>query len=46
MEQLGRSGPENRPIKPPGVIEQLETNFKQADVLPMVKHYMDELNLR
>ena len=26
-------------------MKQFETRFKQVDVLPMVKHYMDELNL-
>ena len=26
-------------------MEQFETRFKQVDVLPMVKHFMDELNL-
>ena len=26
-------------------MEQLEARFKQVDVLPMVKHYMDELDL-
>ena len=26
-------------------MEQLETRFKQVDVLPMVKHFMDELDL-
>jgi transposase len=26
-------------------MEQLETRFKQVDVLPLVKHYMDELKL-
>jgi transposase len=26
-------------------MEQFETRFKQVDVLPMVKHYMDQLNL-
>ena len=26
-------------------MEQFETRFKQVDVLPMVKHYMDELDL-
>ena len=26
-------------------MEQFETRFKQADVLPMVKHYMDQLGL-
>lgn len=26
-------------------MEQFETHFKQIDVLPMVKHYMDELDL-
>ncbi len=28
-----------------GVIEQVEARFKQIDVLPMVKHYMDSLDL-
>lgn len=26
-------------------MEQFETRFKQLDVLPMVKHFMDELDL-
>ena len=26
-------------------MEQFETRFKQVDVLPMVKHFMDELDL-
>ncbi len=26
-------------------MEQFEARFKQVDVLPMVKHYMDELDL-
>jgi hypothetical protein len=26
-------------------MEQFETRFKQVDVFPMVKHYMDELDL-
>ena len=26
-------------------MKQFETQFKQVDVLPMVKHYMDELDL-
>ena len=26
-------------------MEQFETRFSQVDVLPMVKHYMDELGL-
>ena len=26
-------------------MEQFETNFKQVDVLPLVKHFMDELKL-
>jgi hypothetical protein len=26
-------------------MEQFETRFKHVDVLPMVKHYMDELDL-
>ena len=26
-------------------MEEFETRFKQADVLPMVKHFMDELDL-
>jgi len=26
-------------------MEQFETRFKQVDVLPMVKHYMEELDL-
>ncbi len=26
-------------------MEQFETQFKQVDVLPLVKHYMDELDL-
>ena len=28
-----------------GVMEQFEARFKQVDVLPLVKYYMDELNL-
>ncbi len=28
-----------------GAMEQFETRFKQVDVLPLVKHYMDELDL-
>jgi transposase len=28
-----------------GVMEQFEARFKQVDVLPLVKHYMDELDL-
>ena len=28
-----------------GDMEQFETRFSQVDVLPMVKHYMDELDL-
>lgn len=28
-----------------GDMEQIETRFKQVDVFPMVKHFMDELNL-
>jgi hypothetical protein len=26
-------------------MKQLETRFKQVDVLPMVKHFMDALDL-
>ena len=26
-------------------MEQFEARFKQVDVLPLVKHYMDELDL-
>ena len=26
-------------------MKQFETRFKQVDVLPMVKHFMDELDL-
>ena len=26
-------------------MEQFETRFSQVDVLPMVKHFMDELDL-
>ena len=26
-------------------MKQFETRFKQVDVFPMVKHYMDELDL-
>ena len=26
-------------------MEQFETRFKQVDVFPMVKHFMDELDL-
>ena len=26
-------------------MEQFETRFRQVDVLPLVKHYMDELDL-
>jgi hypothetical protein len=26
-------------------MEQFETQFKQVEVLPMVKHFMDELDL-
>ena len=28
-----------------GAMEQFESRFKQVDVLPLVKHYMDELDL-
>ena len=28
-----------------GAMEQFEARFKQVDVLPLVKHYMDELDL-
>lgn len=28
-----------------GVLEQFEARFKQVDVLPMVKHFMDQLDL-
>jgi hypothetical protein len=28
-----------------GAMKQFETRFKQVDVFPMVKHYMDELDL-
>ena len=28
-----------------GAMEQFETQFKQVDVFPLVKYYMDELNL-
>jgi|LGVE01.1.fsa_nt_gb dihydroxyacid dehydratase/phosphogluconate dehydratase len=27
-------------------MKQLETRFKQVDVLPMVKHYMDAIETR
>ena len=28
-----------------GIMEQFEARFKQVDVLPLVKHYMDEIDL-
>jgi hypothetical protein len=28
-----------------GVMEQFETRFSQVDVFPMVKHFLDELDL-
>ena len=28
-----------------GAMKQFETRFKQVDVLPMVKHFMDEIDL-
>jgi len=28
-----------------GAMEKFETRFRQVDVLPLVKHYMDELDL-
>ena len=32
-------------VKTGGVMDQIEARFKQVDVLPMVKHYMNSLGL-